>query len=552
MEQLRNERTGEKREIPEKTHRSEASSSTIPTCGNLGVALPGIDSVLRVVPMHSSPSYSNTPCRPSTLHETLVCHRLASSTVASRLSAGFLRCTRLYLMAALSPESPPNAALRRPKGCQEILACRGRGYDANQISCQSFSRPPGDRAVSESACRRRGVEIVPTLFTLSEADSTTRLMAAGHTRLQWSSRSKGPPAKDAAARVTRRHLYCGVPVDDLWPAASSSPHCLNVETSRGSHPVWHALHECLQDIHGNSSPFILQPFHELSNGFWPRLTSPHSAIQFVPKMFYRVEAGALGGPVQSANIVVDWLDCSPPTKANRVRFPAGSPPDSRMWESCRAMPLVDGFSRGSPVYPAPAFRRCYMLASSHPHQLSRHRLGEVILPYNLVAHEFPIGVRPTGPKFRRRQGLSSRPSRWGPGATVQSGGAINRRRARRWHASARASQGHRPWNKHYTRRETSPTEKGIAGLRQRAPDTCPGNNRLSAECSLIVVGKQLPVPEPQDRLSSWLQLAPASSSRYAWPGLGDLPRSSPRRLKTLSPPRYSPPARPFLGKPGNN
>ncbi|KAJ8876904.1 hypothetical protein PR048_021353 [Dryococelus australis] len=50
------------------------------------------------------------------------------------------------------------------------------------------------------------------------------------------------------------------------------------------------------DIHGDLSPFLLQPFHELSNGFWQRLTSPHPAIQFVPKMFYRVlEVGVLGG-----------------------------------------------------------------------------------------------------------------------------------------------------------------------------------------------------------------------------------------------------------------
>ncbi|KAJ8869891.1 hypothetical protein PR048_028900 [Dryococelus australis] len=64
-----------------------------------------------------------------------------------------------------------------------------------------------------------------------------------------------------------------------------------------------------EEIHGDSSPFLLQPFHELRNGFWPRLTSPHPAVRFVPKMFYRVEVGALGGPVQSANIVVgDALD----------------------------------------------------------------------------------------------------------------------------------------------------------------------------------------------------------------------------------------------------
>ncbi|KAJ8874016.1 hypothetical protein PR048_024856 [Dryococelus australis] len=62
-----------------------------------------------------------------------------------------------------------------------------------------------------------------------------------------------------------------------------------------SHPVWHAFYEYLQDIHGDSSPFLLQPFHELNNDFSPRLTSPHPAIQLVPKMFYRFEVGALGG-----------------------------------------------------------------------------------------------------------------------------------------------------------------------------------------------------------------------------------------------------------------
>ncbi|KAJ8870358.1 hypothetical protein PR048_029379 [Dryococelus australis] len=39
--------------------------------------------------------------------------------------------------------------------------------------------------------------------------------------------------------------------------------------------------------------------------------------------------------------------------ANRVRFPAGSPMGFRMWESCRTMPLVSGFPRGSPVSPPP-------------------------------------------------------------------------------------------------------------------------------------------------------------------------------------------------------
>ncbi|KAJ8866110.1 hypothetical protein PR048_033634 [Dryococelus australis] len=94
------------------------------------------------------------------------------------------------------------------------------------------------------------------------------------------------------------HNVCSVVVTPLESRRATS--C----GYNSSHPVWHALYECLQDIHGDSSPFLLQPFHELSNGFWPCLKSPHPAIQFVPKMFYRIEVGALGGSVQSANIVV--------------------------------------------------------------------------------------------------------------------------------------------------------------------------------------------------------------------------------------------------------
>ncbi|KAJ8870036.1 hypothetical protein PR048_029047 [Dryococelus australis] len=45
-----------------------------------------------------------------------------------------------------------------------------------------------------------------------------------------------------------------------------------------------------------------------------------------------------------------------PPRRNRVQSPAGSP-DFRKWESCRTMPLVGGFSRGSPVSPVPLFRR---------------------------------------------------------------------------------------------------------------------------------------------------------------------------------------------------
>ncbi|KAJ8869910.1 hypothetical protein PR048_028919 [Dryococelus australis] len=41
-------------------------------------------------------------------------------------------------------------------------------------------------------------------------------------------------------------------------------------------------------------------------------------------------------------------------------IPGRLTPDLRVWESCRTMPLVDGFSRGSP---APSARRCSVLTS---------------------------------------------------------------------------------------------------------------------------------------------------------------------------------------------
>ncbi|KAJ8885842.1 hypothetical protein PR048_012048 [Dryococelus australis] len=59
-------------------------------------------------------------------------------------------------------------------------------------------------------------------------------------------------------------------------------------------------------------------------------------------------------PIQEINALIVKEDA-----ANRVRSPAGS-----LRESCRIMPLVNGFSRGSPIYRAPSFRRCSVLTSN--------------------------------------------------------------------------------------------------------------------------------------------------------------------------------------------
>ncbi|KAJ8867883.1 hypothetical protein PR048_031688 [Dryococelus australis] len=62
-------------------------------------------------------------------------------------------------------------------------------------------------------------------------------------------------------------------------------------------------------------------------------------------------------------VVAERLACSPPTRANRAQSPAGSHPGFRMWESCRTMPLLGGFSWGSPVSPSLSFRSCSILTS---------------------------------------------------------------------------------------------------------------------------------------------------------------------------------------------
>ncbi|KAJ8867938.1 hypothetical protein PR048_031747 [Dryococelus australis] len=67
------------------------------------------------------------------------------------------------------------------------------------------------------------------------------------------------------------------------------------------------------------------------------------------------------------------LDCSPPTKANRVQSPAGSHPDFRKRESCRTMPLVDELSRGSPVPPALAFHHSHLISPSSALKISSFR-----------------------------------------------------------------------------------------------------------------------------------------------------------------------------------
>ncbi|KAJ8886109.1 hypothetical protein PR048_012318 [Dryococelus australis] len=83
------------------------------------------------------------------------------------------------------------------------------------------------------------------------------------------------------------------------------------------------------------------------------------------------------------------LDCSPPTKANRLL----SHPDFRKWESCRTMSLVGVFfpPRGSPISPALAFWRCSILTSLQPHRVSRPRAQPVLFERLFLWHLEGVG-----------------------------------------------------------------------------------------------------------------------------------------------------------------
>ncbi|KAJ8872139.1 hypothetical protein PR048_025741 [Dryococelus australis] len=84
--------------------------------------------------------------------------------------------------------------------------------------------------------------------------------------------------------------------------------------------------------------------------------------------------------------VNERLDCSHPTKANRVKSPTGSLPDARKWVACLTMPLVSGFSRGYSVSPALAFRAASYSPHSHSSALKTSLLSAAEisqLNYNL-------------------------------------------------------------------------------------------------------------------------------------------------------------------------
>ncbi|KAJ8870571.1 hypothetical protein PR048_029594 [Dryococelus australis] len=80
------------------------------------------------------------------------------------------------------------------------------------------------------------------------------------------------------------------------------------------------------------------------------LASDAIFLHLRPELAVRETKNSLSFPGCGGGTVAERLARSPPTTANRVQYPAVSP-DFRKWESRLTVPLVGGFSRGSPEMP---------------------------------------------------------------------------------------------------------------------------------------------------------------------------------------------------------
>ncbi|KAJ8875427.1 hypothetical protein PR048_023322 [Dryococelus australis] len=100
---------------------------------------------------------------------------------------------------------------------------------------------------------------------------------------------------------------------------------------------------------------------------WPRESLETNLVSFLMNFFFINARNTKHETTRGRGDVVVRLLAS--HLGEPVRFLAESLTDFRTWGSCRTMPLVGGFSRGSQVSPILSFRRCSILTSLHPHRL---------------------------------------------------------------------------------------------------------------------------------------------------------------------------------------
>ncbi|KAJ8867347.1 hypothetical protein PR048_031148 [Dryococelus australis] len=319
MEQRRDGRggRGRRREVPEKTRRPAASSGTIPTC---------------------DPARGMNPVR---LGRT----RINKGTLSTRESVEKLCGSHVGFDCYVEIKKQSIVGTRRKFTAQSARALynplspvfpRRLGARAGpRNERQDFGGPEGGGGEPVDACAEtaRASPYPPAAKSSVGRESPT---------LRAASTSRQPQG-----HVTRGKRE--IPEKTHRPADSSGaiPTCENPGVTRQGIepglPLWEAS----------------------------RLTAhpqfPPSTLIHILKMRYT------SNPIGPA--VAEWLACSPPTKANQVQSPAGSPDFHK---------LVDGFSRGSPIYPtlhsgAAPCSLCFALIGSQDRHLSTPLIHEIFL-----------------------------------------------------------------------------------------------------------------------------------------------------------------------------
>ncbi|KAJ8871325.1 hypothetical protein PR048_027642 [Dryococelus australis] len=231
--------------------------------------------------------------------------------------------------------------------------------------------------------------------------------------------------------------------------------------------------------------------------------------------------------------VAERLARSPPTKANRVQSLAGSP-DFRKWESCRTMPLVGGFSWGSPVSLSLSFRRLttlilialissqYVAVKIRPYLFTSIRTRGAALAQPLSA-AVTTELNNLHPFVQRQWTLATRPTRFELPPIILSF-VFHRTRCYlaigvptcRWCCSARrraVSAGHDPGRNIWSAREaTVRTER--RPVDKRGPVSCPLPDRSghSSGGALYLFRNLTAVPES---IAAWPRITQGVTEEHA-------------------------------------
>ncbi|KAJ8893903.1 hypothetical protein PR048_006504 [Dryococelus australis] len=381
-----------KREIPEKTRRPVASSGTIPACEDLGLARPGIEPGS---PWWEASRRTTQPPRP--LH-ILTPTIFAKHRLNCNLSDPTGNRIRFAVVGGEQSDSYNTAA---PRACRGGMR-RREGVRARRVnvphrrslalSQQLDLAAPLRVHLERSRCRSDRQQRRATVLH----DDRSRMTTA---------RETGVPRHNPLANsivqhdshmqksgVTRRGLNPDrlggrLTAQPPWPRPSrvSMEQRRNASAGETGNPLGNPstsgivrhnshLRKSGSDLTGDRTRLALvrcdmltaQPPRPMHNALATKMASLASNSVGTPfanqrLVTYLPDDSSRGGPVdfKSAHFIKTR---SPPSKANRVQSPAGSP-DFCKRESCRKMPLVDGFSRRSPVSPAPSFQCRFIFTS---------------------------------------------------------------------------------------------------------------------------------------------------------------------------------------------